>query len=595
MRPPVILAALLLFSVLPGRGNAAALCRNEGNIHLWISPRVPTSNRPLRVLVTSRGAAPGNRITVVSIRNGTITTVQGVPQEGLPHALDVPIEPLAIGRYRILMGDPDSPLACAEITVQGKRAADENRKEQTYWPTLKDWDADHEDLYSAWVERLFEAPVDEELGFRPLAEALRDRKRNALFDHLGLGEDAPNNRRALKAAPDCADLPYFLRAYFAWKMGLPFGMRQCDRGTQSRAPRCDGLATNTDPIKATSALDAFAQFSRLLANTAHSGSIRTALADENTDFYPIDLDREALRPGAVFADPYGHVLVAARWVPQKDGRPGLLLAIDGQPDASITRKRFWEGNFLYANNLESAGAGWKWYRPLIRSTNAPGAPLPHFSMAQSKMDADAFYARMGKLINPAGMDAMTAYDETLNALHEQLQARVRSVDNGEQYMKTNHDPVVEMPEGPRIFETIGPWEDYATPSRDLRLLIAMAVLENLPHRVVQHPELFQLKGQAPADVAQAIEARHRAQIVGRFIDYTRSDGSSFRLSVADILARKEALQMAYNPNACVELRWGAKPGSAEATACRRQIPEGQLKKMAEYRKWFAEARRPPRP
>ncbi len=595
MRPLVIPAALLLFSALPGKGNAAALCRNEGNIHLWISPRVPTSNRPLRVLVTSRGGAPGNRITIVAERNGTVTTVEGRPQEGLPRALDAPMKPLAIGRYRILMGDPESPLACAEVTVEGKSAAAEDRKVQTYWPTLKAWDADHEDLYSAWVERLFDAPADEELGFRPLAQALRDPKRNALFDHLGLGEDAPTSRRALKAAPDCADLPYFLRAYFAWKMGLPFGLRQCDRGTQTRAPRCEGLATNADPIKATGPLDAFAQFSRLLANTAHSGSIRTALSDENTDFYPIDLDREALRPGAVFADPYGHVLVAARWVPQKDGRPGLLFAVDGQPDASITRKRFWEGNFLYANNLESAGAGWKWYRPLIRSTDAPGKPLPHFSMAQSKLDADAFYARMGKLVNPAGMDPETAYDETLNALHEQLQARVRSVDNGEQYMKTNHDPVVEMPDGPRIFETTGPWEDYATPSRDLRLLIAMSVLENLPRRVVQHPELFRLNGRAPAEVTRAVQARHRAQIAQRFIDYIRTDGSSIRLSVADILARKEAFQGAYNPNACVESRWGAKPGSPEASPCRRQIPEAQFNKMSEYRKWFAETRRPPRP
>ena len=30
--------------------------------------------------------------------------------------------------------------------------------------------------------------------------------------------------------PDCADVPYFLRAYFAFKMGLPFGYAKCTRG-----------------------------------------------------------------------------------------------------------------------------------------------------------------------------------------------------------------------------------------------------------------------------------------------------------------------------------------------------------------------------
>ena len=38
--------------------------------------------------------------------------------------------------------------------------------------------------------------------------------------------------------PDCADLPYFLRAYFAFKMGLPFGFSKCSRGGGGRPPYC---------------------------------------------------------------------------------------------------------------------------------------------------------------------------------------------------------------------------------------------------------------------------------------------------------------------------------------------------------------------
>ena len=38
--------------------------------------------------------------------------------------------------------------------------------------------------------------------------------------------------------PDCADFGYFLRAYFAYKMGLPFGYSNCTRGTGGRAPKC---------------------------------------------------------------------------------------------------------------------------------------------------------------------------------------------------------------------------------------------------------------------------------------------------------------------------------------------------------------------
>ena len=59
-----------------------------------------------------------------------------------------------------------------------------------------------------------------------LHEVLRDRSRNMLFNHLGLGED----QMGMVIKPDCADLPYFLRAYFSFKMGLPFGYSKCSRG-----------------------------------------------------------------------------------------------------------------------------------------------------------------------------------------------------------------------------------------------------------------------------------------------------------------------------------------------------------------------------
>ena len=38
--------------------------------------------------------------------------------------------------------------------------------------------------------------------------------------------------------PDCADLPYTLRAYFAYKMGLPYGFAKCSRGSGGKAPTC---------------------------------------------------------------------------------------------------------------------------------------------------------------------------------------------------------------------------------------------------------------------------------------------------------------------------------------------------------------------
>jgi hypothetical protein len=454
---------------------------------------------------------------------------------------------------------------------------------------------------------LFDAPPDKSVDYRPLHQVLREPAKNFLYGYLGLREDDPTNKNAIPATPDCADLPYYLRAYFSWKMGLPFGSRDCDRGTDARPPRCQGFLSNEERAPVRDALASVKAYLRRVMNRVQSGSARTALPDDETDYYPVKLDRTSLRPGVIYADPYGHVMVIAKWIDQTDQHGGLLLAVDGQPDTSIGRKRFWEGTFLFTNDTKSAGPGFKAFRPIVRNAagaleSVPNAGLggdahpgaPRFSAEQGALSPDAFYARMGAIINPRGLDARAAYAETLDALVEQMQVRVGSVDNGEKFMRENKNPVVAMPEGAKIFETTGPWEDYATPSRDMRLLIALNVLASLPERIVRHPELFVLNGKKPDTVRAEIETLHRQRITERSIEYKRSDGSPWKLTVADLLARKTALEIAYNPNDCVEVRWGAAEGTPEAATCQRHLPDDQRQRMNEYRAWFHEARRPPR-
>jgi hypothetical protein len=297
--------------------------------------------------------------------------------------------------------------------------------------------------------------------------------------------------------------------------------------------------------------------------------------------------------------------MVVKWQPQTDRAGGRLFAVDGQPDNSIGRKRFWEGTFLFASDVKSAGPGFKAFRPVRRVDDGRIEPLPNEAVARARdfsapsrehgqLDGEAFYARLAKLINPRGLDAAAAYEETLGALVEQLETRIGSVDNGEKYMRESANAVVPMPEGAKIFETVGPWEDYATPSRDMRLLIAMNVLLSLPDRVTRHPELFVLAGKPPAQVRAELLRLHERRSKERGIEYRRSDGSPFRLTVADVIARRAAFEIAYNPNDCVEVRWGASEGTADLGTCRRRAPDDQRARMNEVRAWFREARRPSR-
>ena len=174
--------------------------------------------------------------------------------------------------------------------------------------------------------------------------------------------------RALR--PDCADFVYFLRAYFAYKMALPFGYSNCSRGAGGKAPKCyqwfdiehpeitrpapppeQELASSTDRdrfrrsspklsrIVCSGAAAAvrcavnpavppappkpkrpttFAEYLRDVGDVVHSGAVRVAASDDNTDFYSVPLTEEALRPGTVYADPYGHVLMLVHRVPEDE-------------------------------------------------------------------------------------------------------------------------------------------------------------------------------------------------------------------------------------------------------------------------------------
>jgi hypothetical protein len=588
----------------PPAASGAGVCEDHDDGAIWWSPLAPVAGTPLKVLATA-GAGPSVTVSVTG-PDGQRRELPGLRRFTSSGSVAGEIAAPRAGRLHVVVARGGAQVACRDIDVAAHAPRPEPPSGKGVWEVRRAWDRRVEDLYSAWIEQLFDAPPDASLDFRPLAQALRDPARNFLHGYLGLREDDPKNKAAIPAAPDCADLPYFLRAYFAWKLALPFAFRDCDRGTDSRPPKCSGFYTNEDAREGKDTLGAVRTFLRRVTNRVQSGSARTALDDDSTDYYPVKLDRRALRPGVIYADPYGHVMVVVKWVDQTPEHGGLLLAVDGQPDTSIGRKRFWEGTFLFTNDTKSAGPGFKAFRPVTREPaeimalhnqaigagdDAAHAP---FSDEQAKLSADQFYARMGKLINPAGLDAAQAYGETLDALIEQLTVRVGSVENGEKYMRENSNPVVPMPEGAKIFETQGAWEDYATPSRDMRLIIAMNVLMGLPDRIVHHPELYKLGGAAPAAVAAEIRKLHAERVGARGIEYRRSDGSPWKLTVAELLARKTALEVAYNPNDCVEVRWGAREGTPEYATCKRHVPDDQRAKMAEYRAWFHEAKRPPR-
>jgi hypothetical protein len=142
--------------------------------------------------------------------------------------------------------------------------------------------------------------------------------------------------------------------------------------------------------------------------------------------------------------------------------------------------------------------------------------------------------------------------------------------------------VIEMPAGREIFHTTGAWEAVSTPCRDMRLLVGMDALLAFPEQAARTAS-----GAGGPTLQNELLALHRTWSRELAVRYPKSDGTQQRLSLAELLERRAAFEMAYNPNDCPELRWGATEGSAEAASCRRRASPAQRQQMRALRYWFA--------
>jgi hypothetical protein len=631
---------------------ASTACADAPELTFLPPPIAPWKGAPLRVMVVSEKPIDGTLSLVAP--DGSVAAKSSDRHGGEPYSWYTEIATPTAGTWHATLTLDQASSGCSTITrdiaVSAGKPEPLHTPPGSFWKVRNSWDTTTEALFSAWIEKLFDAPPDQDLSWKVWHEVLRDRSRNFLFNYLGSNED--NAQAGLR--PDCADFVYFLRAYFAYKMGLPFGYSNCSRGVGGRPPKCyqwfdiehpettrpppppeqeiaaapPALAAATPPAQRTTVLGlfsrsqpvetpaptppiapappkprrpaTFAEYLRDVGDVVHTGAVRVAGNEDNSDFYTVPLTQQALRPGTVYADPYGHVLMLVHRVPEVDGKPGVFLAVDAEPDGSITRKRFWRGNFLFVHDPALGSPGFKHFRPIVRGGNgglrrlsnaeiAKNPAYDDFSLEQSKLSLEDFYDRMDDVMSPEPLDPVKAMTDAITSLNEQVKTRVTSIENGRKYQEKQPGEIA-MPNGSSIFEANGAWEDYSTPARDFRLLIAIDVVRGFPDHFVRRQDHYALPtGKNIEDVKSQLQNVLASELASRKISYTRSDGSQWTLTLKDVIDRAPNFEMAYNPNDCVELRWGAPDNSEEASTCKRHASPAQRAKMSsDYRIWFRE-------
>jgi hypothetical protein len=157
---------------------------------------------------------------------------------------------------------------------------------------------------------------------------------------------------------DCADLPYVLRFYFAWKRHLPFSFQsevepRGASGDMRYSPSGNRVVARVYPA----GQNAYAILDNLRdAISSASYRIHPELEEPlQQDFYSPAITPKSIHAGTVIYDPNGHLAVV--WKVERNGR---IRYLDAHPDYSVTRG-FYDLRFIRSS--PGMGAGFKNWRP----------------------------------------------------------------------------------------------------------------------------------------------------------------------------------------------------------------------------------------
>lgn len=451
-----------------------------------------------------------------------------------------------------------------------------------------------------WKIRKTEWSDSDEAGYARFIQGIGDSTCQTVHECLTSAVSNPlyfdRHPGAVEFFSDCADLPFVLRAYYAWQNSLPFsfslrlgshahtGGHKTGLTGNEIAARQDIVGPGPDLRVALKAISDYVTTEHFRSPPHYKGTLLP-------DHYPVVISRDSIRPGTVMFDPDGHVAVVYRVT--EDGR---ILYIDAHPDNSLTRGHF---DKEFARAVPTMGAGFKLWRPqkLVgarrqkdgtytggRIELTADKDLPLWSdeqffgsaMPRAKLWTDATFVHDGhpvefhdyvrfKLAYPGfRYNPIAETRSRIQQICRELGYRVASVDRAIRdgiHRKRQPD---RLPDN--IYATKGEWEIYSTPSRDARI---KSTFEQLRDEVVRflalsesRPAMIAFEG---GNLRRDLLAAYREEAEACRVVYVNSAGREVELDFDEIKAR--LFHLSFNPYHCVERRWGATVRS-ELDTCR---------------------------
>jgi hypothetical protein len=311
--------------------------------------------------------------------------------------------------------------------------------------------------------------------------------------------------KSLKFIADCADFPYMLRAYYAWKNGLPFAYVEAvsGKGSDIRYEGANHPSTRRELIDLGKGLPAIAILEQIHKGV-WSATYRTNSGQVGgiiPDMYSPKLQPGTIRSGTAVYDVNGHVGIVYDIEP--DGRIDYM---DAHPDYTVTRSVYGP---QFGQSPARLGGGLKNWRALklVGARNQGGRligghivlaendAIPDFSLEQytgnvpgTTGDGDnarfaynnielSFYEYLRVAVAGGKPTYNPVYElrSTMRTLCNDLKDRVFAVDLAVKEGINKKAQPAHLPDN--IYNASDEeWESYSTPSRDARIKTGFAQL-----------------------------------------------------------------------------------------------------------------------